>query len=199
MQDAAHPGRRTLPTAARPPDGFAHAVLRTSRYQEMIDWYLTVLDAHVIFRSDALCFISYDDEHHRLAIANVAGLPPQDTASLRLMHLAYSYRDMGSLLATYQRLKQAGIMPYRPINHGMTVSLYYRDPDGTAIELQVDAFDTKAEAQRFMESPAFRDNPIGVVIDPDALLEAWLAGVPEAELKRRPDGPAAPSQSQTRR
>lgn len=188
--------RRTLPSAAtRSPDDFAHAVLRTSRYQEMIDWYCTVLNAHVQFRNDVLCFLTYDHEHHRVAIIHVPGLPEQDQASFRLAHLAYSYKDMGSLLATYKRLKAAGIVPYRPINHGPTVSLYYKDPDGTAIELQVDAFDSKAAAHAFMLSDAFRDNPIGVAIDPDKLVADWEAGVPEVELKKRPSGPMAARQA----
>ena len=197
MSDGSHAMRRSLPTQPRSPDGFAHAVLRTSRFEEMIAWYVQVLNAQVIFRNDKLCFLSYDDEHHRLALSNVAGLPPQDSKSLRLMHLAYSYHELGSLFATYRRLKALGIEPYRTINHGMTVSFYYRDPDGTQIELQADAFATKEDAQRFMESEAFAANPIGVLIEPEALIADWEAGVPEAELKRRPDGPAAASQSQT--
>ena len=192
MQQRTTIAKRTIPSLARSPDAFAHAVLRTAKYQEMIDWYQTVLNAEIGFRNDTLCFMTYDDEHHRVAIVNVPGLPPPDPASARLAHLAYSYSDLGSLLSTYRRLKQVGIVPYRPINHGPTVSFYYLDPDGTAIELQVDAFATKEEAQRFMQSDAFRDNPIGVAIDPDALLAAYEAGIPEADLKRRPTGPAAP-------
>lgn len=199
MNDGSQPMKRAVPAAPRSPDGFAHAVLRTSRYEEMIAWYTAVLNAHVIFRNAKLCFLSYDDEHHRLALSNVAGLPPQDDDSLRLMHLAYSYAELGSLFGTYRRLKAQGIVPYRTINHGMTVSFYYRDPDGTQIELQADVFATKEEAQSFMESAAFAANPIGVLIDPDDIIAAWEAGVPEAELKRRPDGPPAASQSQNYR
>ena len=183
--------KRVVHASALSPDTFAHAVLRTSKFPEMIDWYLTVLNARVVFRNDTLCFMTYDDEHHRLGIVNVPGLPPADTASARLAHLAYSYHDMGHLLSTYRRLKGLGIVPFRPINHGPTVSFYYRDPDGTAIELQVDAFPSKEEAQRFLESDAFRDNPIGVMIDPDVLLAAYEAGTPEVDLKRRPAGPPA--------
>ncbi len=80
-----------------------------------------------------------------------------------------SYDDLAGLLGTYRRLKGLGILPYRPIHHGPTVSLYYRDPDGTAVELQVDAFPAKAEAARFLQTDAFRANPIGVAFDPDAM------------------------------
>jgi catechol 2,3-dioxygenase-like lactoylglutathione lyase family enzyme len=196
--DVPHPEaadlRRTLPAAPRPPDAFAHCVLRTSRYDALIDWYCTVLQARVAHRNDRLCFLTYDEEHHRLAIINVPGLPEQETETARLVHIAYSYADLAGLLGTYSRLKAAGILPYRPINHGPTLSLYYRDPDGTAVELQVDCYPSKAEAAAFLDSEAFRRNPIGVAIDPDAILAAWEAGVPEATLLRRPEGPALASQ-----
>jgi catechol 2,3-dioxygenase-like lactoylglutathione lyase family enzyme len=191
---AANGAARHLPDQPVPPADFAHAVLRTAKYREMIDWYRTVLGARVVFGNDVLTFLSYDEEHHRLAVVHVPGMPDADPAATRLAHLAYSYRDLGSLLGTYRRLKALGILPYRPINHGPTVSLYYRDPDGTAVELQVDAFPTKAEAARFFESDAFRENPIGVAIDPDALLAAYESGAPEAELLKRPAGPPSPPQ-----
>lgn len=184
------PLRRAAPTTPRAPDAFAHCVLRTSRYEAMIAWYCTVLNARVAHRAERLCFLTYDEEHHRLAIVSVPGLPEQDLETARLLHIAYSYTDLAGLLGTYKRLKAAGIVPYRPINHGPTLSLYYRDPDGTAVELQVDCYPTKAEAAAFLQSEAFRANPIGVAVDPDALLAAWEAGAPEAELLRRPDGTA---------
>lgn len=192
--DVPHPDaaalRRAIPATPRSPDAFAHCVLRTSRFDALIDWYCTVLNAHVAHRNERICFLTYDEEHHRLAIVNVPGLPEQDLETTRLLHIAYSYNDLAGLLGTYKRLKAQGIVPYRPINHGPTLSLYYRDPDGTAVELQVDCYPTKAEAAAFLDSAAFRQNPIGVAIDPDSILAAWEAGAPEAALLRRPDGAA---------
>ena len=40
-------------------------------------------------------------------------------------------------MSTYARLKKAGIEPQFSINHGMTTSLYYPDPDKNMVELQV--------------------------------------------------------------
>jgi len=189
-----HARQRSLPQTPRPPHDFAHAVLRTARFDATIAWYCEVLAARVAFRNDRLCFLTYDAEHHRLGIVHVPDLPEQDVASLRLLHLAWSFPDLGSLLGTYARLKAKGILPFRPINHGPTLSLYYRDPDGTAVELQVDTSPDKASAAAFLESEAFLANPIGVAFDPDALLADWLAGTPEAALLRRPEGPAVPPQ-----
>jgi catechol-2,3-dioxygenase len=149
-------------------------------------WYQTLLNARIVFDNGHLCFLTYDDEHHRLALINVPGLQAPDARAWGLAHVAYGYRTLRDLLSTYRRLKNDGILPYRPINHGPTVSLYYRDPDGNSVELQVDAFATKAEAADYFHTAAFRDNAIGVAFDPEALIRAWEAGVPEAELMRRP-------------
>ena len=103
-----------------------------------------------------------------------------------LNHLAYSYNSLRDLLSTYVRLRDQGIVPFRPINHGPTVSMYYHDPDGTGIELQVDTFPTKQEAQEWFGREAFKENPIGVLFDPEKLLADFEAGVPEEELLTRP-------------
>jgi hypothetical protein len=71
--------------------------------------------------------------------------------------------------------------------------MYYHDPDGTGIELQVDAFPTKPEAEAWFGREEFKENPIGVLFDPEALLKAFEAGVPEEELLARPRGQAAAS------
>ena len=65
---------RTLDARPIAPALFAHFVLRSANMQPMVDWYMTVLDMHVVKRNDFICFLTYDDEHHRLAIVNIAGL-----------------------------------------------------------------------------------------------------------------------------
>ena len=84
------------------------------------------------------------------------------------------------------RLKRAGIEPYWCINHGPTTSLYYKDPDGNRVELQVDNFPTADACNRWMHSGDFAANPIGVVFDPDQLLARYEAGEPIEHLTARP-------------
>ncbi len=127
---------RTLDSRPIAPALFAHFVLRSANMQPMVDWYSTVLNMHVVKRNDFICFLTYDEEHHRLAIVNIAGLQAPDPKSWGLAHVAYTFRDVGELLSTYRRLKKAGIEPYRPIHHGPTLSMYYHDPDGNSVELQ---------------------------------------------------------------
>ena len=34
----------------------------------MRNWYCALLDARVVFENDLLCFMTFDDEHHRVAL-----------------------------------------------------------------------------------------------------------------------------------
>ena len=81
-------GRRTLDPKPAPPVLFAHFVLRSSNIQAMIDWYSAVLNMHVVQRTDYICFLTYDDEHHRLGIVNLAGLKAPDAQTSGLAHVA---------------------------------------------------------------------------------------------------------------
>jgi catechol 2,3-dioxygenase-like lactoylglutathione lyase family enzyme len=183
---AVHARRQPLTADPVVPERFAHFVLRTSNPAPMRDWYKTVLAARIVFEDDRLCFLTYDDEHHRLALITVPGLEAPAEKAWGLAHVAYSYATLRDLLSTWRRLKDHGIEPYRPINHGPTVSMYYKDPDGNAVELQVDAYPTKDLAAGFFDTEAFRQNPVGVPFDPAELAAAFEAGVPEEELLRRP-------------
>jgi len=170
-----------------PPSKLAHFVVRTSRYKEVVDWYKTALDAKGAFESEQLSFLSYDDEHHRVAILHIPGLKDQADGVAGVHHIAFTYASLKDLLENYERLKALDITPVYVINHGPTTSLYYADPDGNQLEFQVENFDTVEESGKFFFTPQFAENPIGVEFDPDDLLRRLREGEPEADLKRRPD------------
>lgn len=171
------------------PVQLAHIVRRTSRFEAMLAWYQTVLGADVVHSDGMLAFLTYDAEHHRIAIANLPGLEDQPPMAAGTDHVAFTFADLGDLLYTYARLKRAGIEPYWCVNHGPTTSMYYKDPDGNRIELQVDNYPTAEETNRWMRSGEFAANPIGVVFDPDALLARYRAGEPLETLTARPPLP----------
>jgi catechol-2,3-dioxygenase len=167
------------------PIKLAHVVFRTGRLAEMRDWYRTVLEARVVFENPFIAFARYDDEHHRLAFVDTKATEQPAPNARGLEHVAFTYASLGDLLGTYERLKGIGITPYWRINHGPTTSLYYRDPDGNQIELQIDNFKTAEDADAFVRSDAFERNPIGVEFDPDRLLERFRRGDPVSELMKQ--------------
>jgi len=173
------------PTGTVTPKKFAHAVLRTrGRYGEMVEWYRTVLNARVVAQAPHMAFLSYDDEHHRIAIVNVPQANPRDPNAEGLDHLSFTYGSLTDLLATYARLKVVGIEPFCPVNHGPTTSLYYHDPDGNRIELQIDNFDDLDKCAELMKDLE-NLNPIGLLIDPDELARQLAAGTTQEELVRK--------------
>ena len=167
------------------PSKFAHFVLRTPNLERLKEWWMTFLGAQIVHENPFLAFLTYDDEHHRLAIVQIPGLEARSDKAAGLDHVAYSFSDLGELLGTYERLKGAGIKPHWCINHGPTTSLYYRDPDGNQVEIQVDNFSTEVELKGWMASGEFEKNPIGVEYDPDKLLERYRRGDPLPELVKQ--------------
>jgi catechol-2,3-dioxygenase len=162
----------------------AHIVLQTGQLAVLRDWYLRVLDAHVAFENEFLSFMTFDDEHHRLAITQLPQPAARSSVTVGLAHSAYTFGDLESLLTKYEDLKEAGIHPRVPVQHGPTTSIYYRDPDGNMVELQIDNM-APEEATDYMRGEEFSRDPFGPSFDPDTMLAALRAGTPESELTTR--------------
>lgn len=157
------------------PAKLAHIVIRSHHFDESIAWWTKVFGMTERHRNEFIAFLTYDDEHHRLAIVRAREEADLDRKKAGFEHVAFTYGSLDQLLATYERLKAEGITPVAPINHGMTLSMYYADPDGHQVELQVDSMDND-EAEAFMASDVFAANPIGVRFDPDDLVARRAAG-----------------------
>lgn len=174
------------------PRKFAHVVYRTRRMEEMLDWYQFVFGARVQYQNPALAFLTYDDEHHRFALVDLDVLQPDasDTSERGLVgvdHVAYTYASLDDLFENYEQLKTKGIKPYWCVHHGLTVSMYYADPDGNQMEFQVDAFDSSEKASEFMRGPVNAANPVGVEYDPEDWLAQIRGGKPASDFLQRPD------------
>lgn len=174
-----------LPGQVLPPKGLAHVVLRTSNYKPMVAFYKVFLGAHATFENDILSFLTYDEEHHRLAIGNVPGTTEKVPTSAGLEHIAFQFESLNHLLTTYQQRKARGILPFWCVNHGPTTSIYYQDPDGNQLETQVDNFDTVEAASAMMLSPEYAENPLGVDFDPEDIIRRLKDGESEGSIKRR--------------
>jgi len=173
----------------------AHIVLQTGQLAALRDWYLKVLDAHMVYENEFLSFMTFDKEHHRLAIAQLPQPAPRTAMTVGLAHAAYTFASLQSLLTKYEDLKEADIHPHVPVQHGPTTSIYYRDPDGNMVELQIDNFTTPEEATEYLRGKEFHADPFGPSFDPDAMLAALRAGIPESELLTRAWARTCPQRS----
>jgi catechol-2,3-dioxygenase len=165
-----------------------HVNLKTTRMQEMIDWYARVAGMEPSWLAPDACWLTNDGANHRLAMLAVPGLrdDPDKIAHTGMHHFAFEYGSYDALLGACEGLIADGIRPHTVLDHGMTMSFYFVDPDGNSVELQADNFGDWERSSRWMRTaPEFAANPIGVPVDADRLVSAWRAGASADDLHRR--------------
>ena len=165
---------------------FAHVVYQTAKPQEMRDWYCKVLDGHVVYSDAVLSFITFDDEHHRVALIHPpTPVVPKSPTTAAMHHTAYTFANIDDLLERYVLLRDRGVRPAVCISHGITSSLYYRDPDGNFVELQIDRFARPDDATAYMNGPEYAADSVGPAFDPEKMLQARRAGATAEDLCNR--------------
>lgn len=168
-----------------------HVFFKTRNLDEMIEFYGLVIGATPRARGPEFAFLSFDEANHRIALfTNDAFRDPlqgeEALLTCGLDHVGYEYSHLDELLHTYIRLKRHGLEPYWTVNHGPTMSFYYRDPDGNGVELQVDNMGhDPARWQAFLQDGRFHANPAGVNVDPEKLIEARREGADPDDIGRR--------------
>jgi catechol-2,3-dioxygenase len=164
-----------------------HVNIKTSRLDEMIKWYGLVVGTQEQFRFETGAWTTNDGANHRIAFLAVPGLS-DDADKVRhngMHHCAFEYGSFAELMSTYDRLRQSGVEPAFSLDHGMTMSLYYKDPDGNFVELQSDNFsDWKLSGEYMRRSPQFAANPIGVLFDPARVYETFKSGTDFETLEK---------------
>jgi catechol-2,3-dioxygenase len=164
---------------------FHHLNLKTTRLQEMVDYYCTLVGARVIFQDQIGAWLSNDDANHRIALLafpNFVDDPEKETRT-GMHHSAFEYASFDELNSSYLRLKEQGITPALCLDHGMTFSYYYADPDGNNVELQVDCFgDWHSSTEWMRTSEEFKANPIGQFVDPDRVAADRAEGLSFEEI-----------------
>ena len=167
------------------PNKLSHIVMQTNRLAEMRDWYCTVLSAKPAFDNGKMAFLAYDEEHHRVGLLSIDDYAVPERATVGLQHMSFTYDSLETLFENYHRLKAESILPAWTVNHGPTISMYYADPDGNQVELQVDVFETNEEVDAFITGPIFQENPRGADFDPEEMFAQLRAGTPFEVLTRR--------------
>jgi catechol 2,3-dioxygenase len=130
-----------------------HVVLRVRDRARAERFYNGVLGLPICARFDQdglkMAFFTLGN-HHDFAVMEVSGDggAPSDT-TVGLDHVAFSIGQcLDELREAKAKLEAAGIEP-NPVDHEVTKSLYFTDPDGNGIELYIDTSDVwRREPQR---------------------------------------------------
>lgn len=136
--------------SARPDDGLlrsltgariGHVNLKVADLNRALTFYKGVLGFKVTKRiGDEAAFLAFGDYHHDICIntwESRNGMQPAK-GTTGLYHLAIVYSSRAELCDAYLRLKAAGIAVDNAVDHGVSESLYLRDPDQNGIELYWD-------------------------------------------------------------
>ena len=77
----------------------------------MKEYYKTFLGGHATYENDMLCFVTYDDEHHRIALMNMPHLAEVSDEANGFEHMAFTYDTLQDLCTSYRQKKALGITP----------------------------------------------------------------------------------------
>jgi len=113
-----------------------HLVLWVSNVERSVRFYCDVLGFEVKTRYPNAAFLKIPgspDDHH-LGLFEQSGLPRPDEGVARMYHSAWEVADITDLVRARRRLTEAGAL-VGSSNHGVSLSLYAKDPDGLEFEV----------------------------------------------------------------
>lgn len=118
-----------------------HVHLKVSNIQRALDFYCGVLGFELMQKfGEQAAFLSAGGYHHHIAlnIWESEGAPPPPPGRTGLYHLAILYPSRADLADALRRLLAAHIALDGAADHGVSESLYLRDPDDNGVELYCD-------------------------------------------------------------
>ena len=113
-----------------------HVGLYCTDVQKSQDFYtrilgLTVTDAHpeghIIFLS-----AQPESEHHELALCPGRDAPP---GAKVVQQVSFIVNDLSDLKQFHARLKEEGVRIRSVVNHGISLAIYFYDPDENVVEV----------------------------------------------------------------
>jgi len=124
------------------PERIAHVVLKVRDLERSKKFYTEVLGMDVMSEMPMprILFLANNRRDHNeialLEIGTQASAPPANTVGL--VHVAFRLRSEEELRSAYKELKEKQVPISFTVNHGITKSVYFFDPDGHELEVYCD-------------------------------------------------------------
>jgi catechol 2,3-dioxygenase len=132
---------RDAPFTVDPQVRIGHVHLKVADLERALKFYSGVLGLGVTQRlGDGAAFLSAGGYHHHIGLntweSHGGSSPPIGTTGL--YHTAILYPSRAALADAFRRVLAAGIPLDGAADHGVSESIYLRDPDGNGVELYWD-------------------------------------------------------------
>ncbi|HEX4484616.1 MAG TPA: VOC family protein [Terriglobales bacterium] len=118
-----------------------HVHLKVADLERALKFYAGVLGLQIMQRlGDSAAFLSAGGYHHHIALntwESLGGTSPAP-GTTGLYHTAIVYPSRATLADALRRVLTAGIPLEGAADHGVSESIYLRDPDGNGVELYCD-------------------------------------------------------------
>ena len=129
-----------------------HVVLKVRDAQKSKEFYTRALGLKLAHedRDRGTVFLSCGTQHHDLALFQLATGEEPGATQPGLHHMAWQLGSFEELQAAYRELRELGIPVESTIEHNVTRSVYFHDPDGNRVELYCDMVEDGFAAMRTM-------------------------------------------------
>ena len=120
------------------PKYLGHVNIYVRNAERAQQWYADVLGLHTYdLMPGWAAFMSADlEQSHEVALIQVGDdAPGQQKGQVGLNHMAWMMASLDDLKEVYQRLKDKNVPIDHVADHGISVGIYFHDPDGNGIEV----------------------------------------------------------------
>ena len=114
-----------------------HVHLKVSDLRKAEEFYTKIFGLKAAERVANYLFLTFGKEHHDLALQEHRNAKHPSEGMTGLYHFAVEVENLKQLAEIYFRLKKNKIK-FTPIDHGISKTIYFSDPDENGIEVYVD-------------------------------------------------------------
>jgi catechol 2,3-dioxygenase len=123
---------------AKRPMYLGHVNIYVRNAEKSKDWYENLLGLHTYeYRPGWAAFMSADtDQSHEVAVMQLGDdAPLQQRRQVGLNHMAWRVESLDDLKEFYARIKEQKQPIDHIADHGISLGIYLRDPDGNGVEV----------------------------------------------------------------
>ena len=119
------------------PKYLGHVNIYVRNAERSQKWYEDILGLHTydLVPGRAAFMSANREESHEVALMEVGqDAPGPQQGQVGLNHMAWKMESLENLKEFYHRLKEKNV-PMRVTDHGISLGIYFQDPDGNGIEV----------------------------------------------------------------